>query len=129
MITLGSLSLLFAVVRIFLFKMPESPRFLLSQGRDFEAVQAVNYVARRNGKPEPLSIGMFQDIDARLGLTPASEERNVGLSPKEIIKESFKDFHGVKYKELFATKRLARHTTLIWLIWLTIGKHNDSRYF
>jgi hypothetical protein len=51
MITIGALALTFALAQLFIFKMPESPRFLLSKGRDAEAVEAVNYVARRNRKP------------------------------------------------------------------------------
>lgn len=120
MITLGALAMVFAIVRIFCFKMPESPRYLISKGRDMEAVEAINYVARRNGKPEPLSLGMLQAIDMELGLAPIAEETR-GLSHKEIMKESLKDFHGVQYSSLFATKKLAIHTTLIWSIWLTIG--------
>lgn len=120
MITLGALALTFAIVRIFFFKMPESPRYLISKGRDAEAVEAINFVARKNGKPEPLTIGMLQNIDICLGLAPIAEETR-GLSNKEIMKESLKDFNGVQYSNLFATKKLALHTTLIWSIWLTIG--------
>lgn len=122
LITLGGLALVFALVRILVFKMPESPRFLLSKGRDADAVEAVNYVARRNGKPEPLTLAMLQDIDSQLGLQVNFEEVPQGLSHKQVIKENMKDFKGINYKNLFATRKLARHTTLIWLIWLTIGK-------
>jgi MFS family permease len=122
MITLGAMALLFAMIRIFVFKMPESPRYLLSKGRDAEAVEAVNYVARRNGKPEPLSLGMLQDIDRDLGIAVNEDEGRAGLSRTEIIKENLKDFKSANYKDLFATRKLAQHTSLIWLIWLTIGK-------
>lgn len=124
MITLGGLAILFAVIRIFVFKMPESPRYLLSKGRDLQAVEAVNYIARRNGKPEPLTLGMFQDIDRQLGAPIIGEESGPGRSKKQVLKDNFADFHGIKYKELFTTKRLAWHTTLIWFIWLTIGKQS-----
>jgi len=123
MITLGGLSLVFAVVRLFLFKMPESPRYLLSKGRDAEAVEAVNYVARRNGKPEPLNVAMLQDIDRDLGITVNLDEGRQGLSHSDIIKENLKDFKSANYRDLFATKKLAYHTALIWLIWLTVGKN------
>ncbi|KAG2421295.1 hypothetical protein HFD88_005269 [Aspergillus terreus] len=120
LITLGALSLAFTFIRIFVFKLPETPRYLLSQGKDQAAVDAVNYVARQNGKEEPLTIGMLRDIDYRLG-TASPEREATGLSTTEIIRENFKDFRGSHYRALFATRQLSRHTILVWVIWLTIG--------
>nr|QTZ25102.1 putative transporter [Aspergillus nidulans] len=118
LITLGGLSLAFTFVRIFVFKMPETPRYLLSQGNDQAAVDAVNYVARQNGKPEPLTLSMLQAIDVRLGFTPNAEER---LSTKDILKENMQEFRGEHYQALFATRKLSQHTALIWAVWLIIG--------
>jgi hypothetical protein len=102
--------------------MPETPRYLLSQGKDQAVVDAVNYVARQNGKPEPLTLGMLQAIDSRLGMTPASGETSGGgLSTREIIQENIKEFRGSHYAALFATRKLSFHTALIWVIWLVIG--------
>ncbi|ETN36238.1 uncharacterized protein HMPREF1541_08515 [Cyphellophora europaea CBS 101466] len=122
MITLGGLALVFAITRIFFFKMPESPRYLLSKGRDAEAVEAVNFVARRNGQPEPLSLAMLVSIDISLGLPPNPHaEGRPGLSALQRLKENLADFHISNYKDLFATRKLAQHTTIIWAIWLIIG--------
>ncbi|KAH6702104.1 hypothetical protein BKA61DRAFT_681369 [Leptodontidium sp. MPI-SDFR-AT-0119] len=115
LITLGALTLAFAFIRIVVFKMPESPRYLLSKGRDAEAVDSVNFVARRYGKPEPLALDMLQDTDAQLGLAINYEEGR-GLSPVEVMKDNFKDFKGVEYSKLFANKKLCLHTGLIWFI-------------
>lgn len=120
LITLGALSLAFTFIRIFVFRLPETPRYLLSQGKDQAAVDAVNYVARQNGTEEPLTIGMLRDIDYRLG-TASPEREATGLSTTEIIRENFKDFRGSHYRALFATRQLSRHTILVWVIWLTIG--------
>ncbi|KAJ5083767.1 hypothetical protein N7456_013194 [Penicillium angulare] len=121
MITVGALSLAFTFIRIFAFKLPETPRYLLSQGRDQDAVDAVNYVARQNGKPEPLTIGMLREIDARLGMIVNEEEPRTKLSVKEIVSENMEAFRGGHYRALFATKKLARQTIIIWAIWLTVG--------
>lgn len=120
-ISIGALSLFFTVIRVFLFKMPETPSYLLSKGRDGDAVEAVNHVARQNKKPQPLTVEMLQAIDEQLGIGMA-HTRAVGLSNREIARESLKDLNGAHYKALFATKRLGLHTAMIWLIWLTIGK-------
>lgn len=122
MFTLGALTLAFAFIRMFIFKMPESPRYLLSKNRDAEAVEAVNYVARRNRKPEPLTLAMLQQIDRDLGIVVNPEETGrQGLTRTQILKENLADFKSTNFKSLFATRKLAQHTTIIWLIWLTIG--------
>lgn len=122
LITLGGLALTFTFVRIFLFKLPETPRYLLSQGRDEEAVSAVNYVARQNGKPEPLTIGMLREIDTRLGYDTNEDGNPTRMSTKEKVKENMQAFRGEHYRALFATQKLGRQTCIIWAIWLTIGK-------
>jgi hypothetical protein len=113
---------------MFLFKLPETPRYLLSQGRDQDAVDAVNYVAKQNGKPEPLSIGMLREIDARLGLIVNEEEARTKLSVKEIVSENMEAFTGKHYRGLFATRKLARQTIVIWAVWLTVGKSSHLEW-
>ncbi|KAI1859505.1 uncharacterized protein JN550_012023 [Neoarthrinium moseri] len=125
MLTLGALALAFGLIRIFTFKMPESPRYLLSKGRDAEAVEAVNYIARYNKKPETLTLDMLEAIDAQvaLGSDDASrhEKKKTGLTYKEIIKESFKDYKTGNVRRLFSGRKMAQHTSISFLIWLMIG--------
>jgi hypothetical protein len=121
MITLGGMALLFAIIRVFFFKIPESPRYLLSKGRDAEAVEAVNYIARVNGKPEPLTIDMMMEVDRSLGLAVDNEKAGRKMTFSEIMKQTTSDFKSANVKDMFATRQFARHTTIIWLIWLTIG--------
>lgn len=121
MYTLGALALAFSFVRIFLFKIPESPRYLLSRNRDAEAVEAVNYIARYNKKPGPLTLEMLQQIDRDLGVVGSSDNGRQGLPRKEILMENLADFRLLNFKRLFATRKLAQHTSITWLIWLIIG--------
>lgn len=134
MITLGGLAIAFGLIRIFVFKIPESPRYLISKGRDAEAVESVNYIARYNGKPETLTIEMLQAIDYRClvaagGDDVSSAKENasavapapVGMSYSQIIKESFKDYDSSSYKKLFSGRKMAQHTSVTFLLWLTIG--------
>lgn len=122
MITLGAIALLFAFIRILVFKMPESPRFLLSKGRDAEAVAAVNYVARCNKVPEPLTLAMLQEVDAQLGLVASLEEgQTMKLSKTQILKDNIRDFKPMNYKALFQTRKLGQQTAILWFIWLAIG--------
>ncbi|KIW97229.1 uncharacterized protein Z519_02621 [Cladophialophora bantiana CBS 173.52] len=121
MFTLGAITVAFVFLRILLFKIPESPRYLLSKNRDAEAVEAVNYVARFNRKPEPLTLAMLQQIDHSLGIASQTTDGRKGLTRKQILKENLADFKTANVRRLFATRRLGQHTTIIWLIWLTIG--------
>ncbi|KAE8422230.1 FMN-dependent dehydrogenase-domain-containing protein [Aspergillus pseudocaelatus] len=121
MITLGGMSLVFTIIRLLAFKLPETPRYLLSQGRDQDAVEAVNHVARQNGRPEPLTIGMLREIDTRLGTTPSEDGAHARISTKEMIADNMRTFRGEHYRALFATSKLSRHTIIIWVVWLTIG--------
>ncbi|OAL44006.1 MFS general substrate transporter [Pyrenochaeta sp. DS3sAY3a] len=126
MITLGVIALAFGLIRILAFKIPESPRYLLSKGRDAEAVEAVNYIARFNKKPETLTLSMLQEIDSHFSqghrehhtvVSPSTK----GLSQIQILKESFKDYDSTSFKKLFSGKRMRRHTSVTFLIWLTVG--------
>nr|OQO28038.1 hypothetical protein B0A51_02839 [Rachicladosporium sp. CCFEE 5018] len=121
MITLGGIALAFAFIRMFIFKMPESPRYLLSKGRDAEAVEAINFIARRNKVPEPITLAMLQEVDAQLGNINAAEDGGAGLTKMEILKDNLKDFEPLNYKALFATRKLGQQTGILWAIWLVIG--------
>lgn len=132
MITLGGVAIALAVIRIFVFEMPESPRYLLSKGRDAEAVEVVNYIARYNGKPETLTLDMLKAIDeAHPGSVTESDHTaatNVSpdkapsrLSYKAIVTESFRDYSSHSYRKLFAGRKMAQHSSVSFLIWLTIG--------
>jgi hypothetical protein len=122
MITLGGLAIAFSLIRIFFFKIPESPYFLLSKGRDAEAVEAVNYIARYNGKPETLTLGMLQAINHQLGnATTDIVPGETGMSHKEMLKESFKDYSANGFRNLFSGRKMAQHTSVVFLIWLTVG--------
>lgn len=143
MITLGALALAFAAIRIFVFKMPESPRYLLSRGRDAEAVEAVNYIARYNGRPETLTLDMLQAIDdgrvvqqsdgsggsggggsdqaaektATTTTTMTATRRSYG----ETMRASFQNYSSHSFKKLFAGRKMAQHSSFTFLIWFTIG--------
>ncbi|KAK7425080.1 hypothetical protein QQZ08_008357 [Neonectria magnoliae] len=131
MITLGAIAIAFGLFRILLFKIPESPRYLICEGRDDEAVEAVKYIARYNGREETLTLDMLQATDRHCSGANGSIEKpgseaiaapsQAGMSYMQILKESFKDYNTSNYSKLFAGRKMAQHTSVTFLIWLTIG--------
>lgn len=99
--TLGSLTLLMFACRFFLFHLHESPKFLLSRGRQEDAVATVHAIAFKNGAKTWLTV----DILNKIGGYP-EEVPNQTLSSTDIVKRTFSEFSTQRIGPLFATKRL-----------------------
>ncbi|KIJ62923.1 hypothetical protein HYDPIDRAFT_30064 [Hydnomerulius pinastri MD-312] len=113
MFTLGAMTLLMFVCRYFIFDLQESPKYLVAQGRDEEAIKVLEHVARRNGKTITLKI----DDLRRISDGPSKPATSV----KETIRSSFSEMSLSHVKPLFSSRRLAINTTLIIIIWGLIG--------
>ncbi|KAL9609856.1 MAG: hypothetical protein Q9167_005400 [Letrouitia subvulpina] len=104
------------ICRFFLFHLYESPKFLLAQGRQSEAVATVHGIAYKNGKTTWLS----EEILNEIGGDPAAAESQK-LSASEKIKRNLEKFSTQRIGPLFATKKLGLMTCLVWFCWTTIG--------
>ncbi|KAL5116866.1 hypothetical protein ACEQ8H_005218 [Pleosporales sp. CAS-2024a] len=64
-IILGAMTLVIFFLRYFVFSFYESPKFLLSRGREAEAIDVLHKIAKFNRAPSPtLTLDMFAAIDA-----------------------------------------------------------------
>lgn len=64
-IVLGVMTLVIFFLRYFVFHFHESPKFLLSRGREAEAIEVLHRIAKFNRAPPPtLTMEMFAAIDA-----------------------------------------------------------------
>ena len=75
MIAMGLLAMIMFCCRFFLFKLYESPKYLMGRGRDEEAVRVVHEVARINGKTTNLTLAdleVFGMLSFPLRLFPFS---------------------------------------------------------
>ncbi|KAL9000240.1 MAG: hypothetical protein Q9169_001142 [Polycauliona sp. 2 TL-2023] len=115
-LTLGAMTLVMFICRFFLFHLYESPKYLLSQGRQPEAVAAVHGIAYKNRKQTWLSEDVLNEIG---GTADAVEKEH--LSFGEIVKRNLGKFSTDRIGPLFATKKLGLMTCLIWFCWTTIG--------
>jgi len=63
-IILGSMTLLVFFLRYFVFRFYESPKFLISKGKEQEAIDVLHKIARFNKAPPPtLTIQHFIELD------------------------------------------------------------------
>lgn len=100
-ITLGAMTLVMFTCRFFLFHLYESPKFLLSRGRQPEAVAAVHGIAYKNRKQTWLS----EDVLNEIGGTSSAVEKE-HLSMGEIVKRNLGKFSTQRIGPLFRTKKL-----------------------
>lgn len=118
-LTLGAITFVMSLARFFLFHLFESPKFLLSRGRQTEAVAVVHGIAYFNRSQTWLS----ENILNAIGGHPEDVPDQV-LSTVQIIKRSLSKFSGERIGPLLRGGgwRLTASTLLIWFIWTTIGK-------
>ncbi|KAL2001757.1 hypothetical protein VTN02DRAFT_1311 [Thermoascus thermophilus] len=114
--TLGAITFFMFICRFFLFHLYESPKYLLSRGRQEEAVAAVHGVAYKNRTKTWLTVDILNEIGGYPEEVPDQK-----LSYVEIIKRTLSKFSGQQVAPLFATKRLGFTTVLLWFCWATIG--------
>lgn len=105
------------VARFFLFHLFESPKFLLSRGRQAEAVAVVHGIAYHNKAKTWLT----EEILNEIGGDPDALTEGQKLSTVEIIKRNLGKFSAARIRPLFNGKKLGVTTVLLWFIWAAIG--------
>jgi hypothetical protein len=108
--------LLLAILRVFVFPLHESPRYLLGRGHDDDAVAVIHEIARYNRTESSLTVGDLKDAGRRA-------EQQAGTRKWRILSES-SVWTAKHVRSLFATKKMALSTSLLICIW---GMHSISR--
>jgi hypothetical protein len=109
------MTLLMFVCRFFLFHLFESPKFLLSRGRQAEAVSVVQSIAQHNGTKTWLTEDVLEHLSGE------TDDNGPKLSVLEINKRNLRKFSLGKVESLFVSRKLGWTTVLLWFIWATIG--------
>lgn len=133
---IGGITFGMFALRFFVFHLFESPKFLLSRGRQAEAVAVVQGLAVRNGARTWLTeavlnavvAGEAEDGEAAAG---GGAHQSVGrshggggssvVSTKSVLKDRLDKFSGARLRPLFSSRTLGLATGLTWFIWATIG--------
>lgn len=133
---MGGLTLLCFVVRFFVFRMPESPKFLLSKGRDAEAVVALHRFARMCGRElsdDVVSVAILRSAageDGRMDEQDEHVEEPKGMiaSMKHSLRSMAHNARSIKFgnslshiRPLFSSFSMGYTVTMIWLLWGFIG--------
>jgi len=111
MFLLGGLMFLLWAIRFFVFRLLESPRYLVGRGKDREAVQVLHEVAAFNGKTCSLTVEDLQKV----GDATAGSVMKIN-SVANVSRTSW-----IHIKRLFATRKMALSTTLLISQWGLIG--------
>lgn len=81
-------------LRYFVFHFHESPKFLLSRGKEAEAIEVLHKIAKFNRAPPPqLTIEVFQEIDMAEGVPPVPIDMGSG---KHVVRNFFANFKHLK---------------------------------
>ncbi|KAI1156321.1 sugar transporter [Nemania diffusa] len=115
--TIGTVTFIMFLVRFGLFHLFESPKYLLSQGRQAEAVAVVHGIAYRNNKKTWLT----EDILDAVVDTDDTERTPIRVSASSVLKQNLRSFSLGHIQPLFQTRKLGLTTGLIWFCWAAIG--------
>ncbi|SNX83799.1 related to PHO84 - high-affinity inorganic phosphate transporter [Melanopsichium pennsylvanicum] len=132
--TLGAFTFMMFVCRFFVFRLPESPKFYLSKGRDADAVAVLKEVARRNGTPlgdDVISVEILRSVagqEVNMNVDSVQNEPKVVQSFASMPVKFVRDLKNVSFtpdlshvKPLFFGWKMATTTTILWILWGLIG--------
>lgn len=108
----GALVLVLAVARITIVRLKETPKFLVSNNRDEEAMEVLHGLAEQYNRPCSLTLEQLTQI----GEISSNEDFRKNKSVKGIFKLVTKHI-----KVLFAHKKIALSTSLIFASWTLLG--------
>ncbi|KAJ0346843.1 hypothetical protein KNSL1_007120 [Colletotrichum chrysophilum] len=117
----GGLTLIMFLLRL-LFRVYETPKYLLGRGLDREAVEVVQKIAARNGGSTWITLEHFEAVDAELGVTHDATAASLPrLETRNVMRRQLENFKPEKILTLFSTPRFALSTTLVLFLWCSIG--------
>ena len=128
MFAIGALTMTIFIMRFVLFRFQESPKFLLSQGRDEEVIRVLQYVARFNGQTSYLTLDMLQCESTDQSSLDSLDQAESAESPsRPIFREGIKKprrswrekmkTEMARYGLLFSGWNMTRLTLLTWIIY------------
>ncbi|KAF9805967.1 hypothetical protein IEO21_08879 [Rhodonia placenta] len=116
--TLGGMTLLLWACRFFLFRLEESPRYLVGRGRDAEAVEVIHRIAAFNGCTSSLTL---EQLTAAGETAAASDPSGAAAAHRRKLLSESSVWSSHHIRALFKTTKLAWSTSLLIVLWGIIG--------
>ncbi|EON65113.1 hypothetical protein W97_04350 [Coniosporium apollinis CBS 100218] len=113
--TCGALVFVMSILRLTIIRLKETPKFLVGEGKDAQVAEVLQGIAKKYNRPCSLT---FEALQA-CGQTNMGSPRRGSVSHAK-TRFSFGEVY-VHLQGLFATRRIAISTSLIWFSWLCIG--------
>lgn len=107
MFTSGALVFVMSVARVTVVRLKETPKYLLGMGEDAKLVETLQYLANRYDRPCSLTLEQL----SACGVVRGTHSRN-----RFSLGESL-----IHVRGLFATRKMAMSTLMLWLSWTLIG--------
>ncbi|KAH8893182.1 MFS general substrate transporter [Thozetella sp. PMI_491] len=114
--TIGVITFSMFFIRFFIFHLFESPKYLLSRGRQAEAVAVIHGIAHRNKRKTWLTEEILDAVVDEVDM-PAPRT----FSTTSVLKNKLASFSGERLRPLFSNRKLGTATATIWFCWATIG--------
>lgn len=90
-IVIGSMTLAVFFLRYVLFRFHESPKFLLSKGREQAAIDVLHKISKFNGTPAPtLTVEDFRLVDREAGIEPM-DHNGSGSDAKRVVSKAIRN--------------------------------------
>ncbi|KAG9254434.1 major facilitator superfamily domain-containing protein [Emericellopsis atlantica] len=123
--TLGAVTVFIFFLRYFVFHFRETPKFLIFKGKDAEAIQVLEHMAKTNKRECRLSLEVFEAMQSEhdsinSASTDSSSHPVLGGGAKQLHsnwkKKSVLELD--RYKMLFDGFQMSRLTILVWLTYI-----------
>ncbi|RXW14248.1 hypothetical protein EST38_g11605 [Candolleomyces aberdarensis] len=119
--TVGGLMIVIWAWRCFIFRLYETPKYLMGKGRYLDAVASVHSVAAHNGKTSSIALEDLERVDLDHDFKLDEKNHDADEKAFQRVCRQVAKLDANHIKSLFATKELALTTTLLIVIWFLIG--------
>ncbi|KAI0391039.1 major facilitator superfamily domain-containing protein [Xylariaceae sp. FL0594] len=119
--TLGGITLFVFFLRTVVFRLHETPKYLIYKGRDADAVRVVQEIAKTNGKESNLTLADFERLTAKDDSSAVAVSTTTdGSDLRQLLSSSARKVSnaGKEYKQLFNGWPMIRLTLLVWLTYI-----------